>query len=145
MTLEMSGSLLDEIRRALARAYPDEGCGLLFGERDGAGRVVVQGHLALPNRWSDGSEAPRRYLITPEDLRAAERAARAASFTVVGTYHSHPDAPARPSPFDVEHAWPWYRYLIVSVKRGLPDEARVWELRDDRGGFTEHALEVRDP
>ena len=37
---------------------------------------------------------------------------------LVGFYHSHPDHPAVPSAFDLEHAWPNLSYVIVSVRDG---------------------------
>ena len=63
---------------------------------------------------------------------------------MVGTYHSHPDVPALPSAYDTEHAWPWCCYLITSVAGGEVEEERVWELRDDRSGFVERELEVKE-
>ncbi len=77
----------------------------------------------------------RRYLIAPDDVLALERRAAAADLEVVGYFHSHPDAPARPSAFDREHAWPWYVYLIVSIAEGRATEARAWRLSPDREGF----------
>ena len=71
-------------------------------------------------RWKYAREdSPRnRYLISPRDLLEAEKAARALGLDIVGVYHSHPDHPARPSEFDREHAFPWYSYIIVSVRGG---------------------------
>jgi hypothetical protein len=60
---------------------------------------------------------------------------------VVGWYHSHPDAPARPSEFDREHAWPWYSYIIVSVQRREPCDTTSWRLRDDRSAYDSEAIE----
>ena len=37
---------------------------------------------------------------------------------LLGFYHSHPDHPARPSQFDLDHAWPTFAYVIVSVHVG---------------------------
>jgi proteasome lid subunit RPN8/RPN11 len=136
--------VLEEIRRSLVAAYPLEGCGFLLGAVGADGSVVVARHLAMPNRRSGEPEATRRFLIGPSDHRSAEDAALAAGLAVVGTYHSHPDAPARPSAFDFEHAWPWYSYLIVSVSRGAAGEARAWRLRDDRSAFVEQRLDLTD-
>jgi proteasome lid subunit RPN8/RPN11 len=142
--MQIDRAVLAGIQRHLAAAYPAEGCGFLLGVRGAGGGVVVARQLPVPNRREADGGARSRYLIGPDELRAAEREAAAAGWLVVGTYHSHPDAPARPSPYDAEHAWPWYRYLIVSVAGGVPREERVFELRDDRGGFVERALCVTD-
>src|SRR5262249_24429141 len=84
-----------------------------------------------------------RYLIAPEQFLTADRAARGAGLEVIGFFHSHPDHPPRPSAFDLEHAWPYYSYLIVSVRRGEAGEARSWRLAEDRSRFEEEKVEVR--
>ena len=70
----------------------------------------------------------------------AEREGRLTGLDVLGFYHSHPDAPARPSEFDLEHAWPNLTYVIISVRAGAPGDITVWHLRDDRSGFDEGEL-----
>ena len=132
--------VLDGIRSVLEFAYPHEGCGFLLGARDGDVNVVD--HLPAANDREDDVAAATRYLITPDDFRAATRKADARRLEIVGVYHSHPDVPPRPSEFDRDHAWPWYQYLIVSVVKGRADEMRVWELRDDRAGFDERQIEI---
>ena len=37
---------------------------------------------------------------------------------LLGFYHSHPDHPARPSQYDLDHAWPTFAYIIVAVAAG---------------------------
>jgi proteasome lid subunit RPN8/RPN11 len=59
---------------------------------------------------------------------------------LLGFYHSHPDHPAEPSQFDLDHAWPNLSYLIVSVRQGQPKEARSWRLKPDRSAFEEEFL-----
>lgn len=132
--------VLDGIRGVLEAAYPLEGCGFLLGDRDGD--VHVRDHLAAANGREADAAAATRYLITPEAFRVAMQEADARRLEIVGVYHSHPDVPPRPSTFDRDHAWPWYQYLIVSVVRGRAEEMRVWELKDDRGGFEERAIHV---
>ena len=82
-----------------------------------------------------------RYLITPEQILKAEREARDEGLYVVGFFHSHPAHPALPSAFDLEHAWPYYTYLIVSVERGRVADARAWRLAPDRSRFEPETLE----
>lgn len=71
-----------------------------------------------------------------------EKDARARRLDVLGYYHSHPDHPARPSEYDRNHAWPWYSYVIVSVKRGEPKDTTSWVLSDDRSRFDPEPMEV---
>lgn len=131
-------SVLAEIREGLERAYPDEGCGLLLGVPHGTRRVVRQ--VPVANRRVPEGVGRRRYLIAPDDFRAVVRAAAVGGLEVIGVYHAHPDAPAEPSAYDLEQAWPWYDYLIVSLRDGRVTEMRAWQLRDDRSGFVEGAV-----
>jgi len=130
--LLLSNALEQSIRAHGARDYPHECCGALLGAETSAGREV-RALFPLVNRRED---SPRnRFSITPEDFRAAERAASQQNLELVGWYHSHPDHPARPSEFDREHAWPWYSHVIVSVAAGEPRELTCWRLADDRARF----------
>jgi cysteine synthase B len=133
-SLRISGASLLDIRRHGERVYPDECCGALIGPRAGeAGEA-----FALSNT-TDG-ERRRRFLVGPREYREAEARAAATHRELVGFYHSHPDHPAEPSAFDLEHAWPNLSYLIVSVRNGRAAEARSWRLRADRSGFDEEQL-----
>ena len=109
--------------------YPHECCGAILG-RDGEGSREVIDLLPLANRRDD---SPRnRFEVTADDVRLAEKTAREKKLELIGWYHSHPDAPARPSEYDRDHAWPWYSYIIVSVQKGEPRDTTSWRLHDDR-------------
>ena len=83
--------------------------------------------------------------MSAEQFLDADRRARAESLEVLGFFHSHPDAPAQPSSFDLEHAWDYYSYLIVSVANGTVADTRAWRLRADRSGFDPEPIELTDP
>ena len=141
--MQIERSVLDAIRQHLIAAYPAEGCGFLVGQRQDDD-VVVSRQLPVHNhRDADGAERTR-YVVSPDDFLSAERAAAVDGLQVVGVYHSHPDVGAIPSTYDREHAWPWYRYLIVSVVRGVVEDERAWALADDRSNFVEHAVRVKE-
>jgi len=139
MKLVVPASLMEQIRAHGEETYPHECCGFLFGTQDGEARRVVE-FRRQANERADSRE--NRFLITPEQFRDAERAARKAGLLMLGIYHSHPDSPARPSEYDRDHAWPWYSYLITSVGKGKAAESRLWQLRDDRSGFDPRDLET---
>jgi proteasome lid subunit RPN8/RPN11 len=137
--ISLSGKLDRRMREQAEKAYPYEGCGFLLGDLDVEGRRVVEIVPAVNRR----ADSPRnRYLISPDQYREVERDAGARGLVVLGFFHSHPDAPARPSEYDREHAWPWYSYLIVSVVRGRATEATCWRLSDDRGELIEEEIEI---
>src|SRR5437867_11965312 len=127
------------IEAHLARAYPEEGCGVLLG-RDADGARIVERVLPLENR--NAGSRRNRFLIAPEQFLAADRLAREAGLDVMGFFHSHPDHPAVPSAFDLEHAWPYYSYLIVSFEHGRIAEFRSWRLAPDRSRFEPETLVV---
>ena len=116
------------IRRHGEETFPHECCGALVGS---PGRVDAA--VALPNTTEEGPR--RRFLVRPSDYRMAEERATALGGDLLGFYHSHPDHPARPSQFDLDHAWPNFAYVIVAVAKGSAREMTVWFLKDDRSRF----------
>jgi proteasome lid subunit RPN8/RPN11 len=133
MTLTMQPGVSDAIRHHGVETYPDECCGALIG-RDG----VVTATYALPNTTEEGPR--RRFRVRPQDYREAERRASASGGDLLGFYHSHPDHPARPSQYDLDHAWPVFSYIIVSVQAGVAKDMTSWRLREDRSAFDEEQL-----
>ena len=71
-----------------------------------------------------------------------EQYAAKQALDVVGFYHSHPDHPAVPSAYDLQHAWPLYSYIVVAVKAGRAGDLRSWEMEPDRTKFTEEEVEA---
>ena len=140
MTVVIGRGVVDHIRRHGEEDYPHECCGFLFGTLVGGTQQIVEGRRQS-NARTESREV--RFLITPEDFRAAEKYARQSGRQMLGIYHSHPDDEARPSDYDREHAWPWYSYLILSVSRGTAGDLNAWQLRDDRSGFDAVDLEER--
>ena len=136
--LKIGTVLVRQIEAHGVQTFPYECCGALLGrDTDGAREVLEL--FALSNHRND---SPRnRFEITPEDVLLAERTAREKKLDLVGWYHSHPNAPARPSEFDRDHAWPWYSYIIVSIRDGSPKEMTSWRLHDDRSAYDSEAIE----
>lgn len=136
--LKVPSQLAAKIQAHGMETYPHECCGAILG-RDVDGSREVLGLLALANRRDD---SPRnRFEVTPGDVQLAEKTAAEKKLELIGWYHSHPDAPARPSEFDREHAWPWYSYIIVSVQSGMPREMNSWRLQDDRAAYDPEVIE----
>ena len=133
MALRLDTQVDAAIRAHGQETYPNECCGALIG-RDG----VVRETLALPNMTDEGPR--RRFRVTPQDYRAAEKRASDAGADLLGFYHSHPDHPARPSQYDLDHAWPFFSYVIVSVREGVSGDMTSWRLREDRSAFDQEDL-----
>jgi proteasome lid subunit RPN8/RPN11 len=134
--LTLGPGVADAIQSHGRETYPHECCGALLG-KDGVANATVP----LPNTTEEGPR--RRFLVRPGDYQQAERAAADAGRELLGFYHSHPDHPARPSQYDLDHAWPSFSYVIVSVLTGEPGDLRSWTLKDDRSAFEEETLTVQ--
>ena len=133
MALRLNSQVDAAIRAHGSETYPNECCGALIG-RDG----TVTDTLALPNTTEEGPR--RRFMVRPQDYRAAEKRAGESGGELLGFYHSHPDHPARPSQYDLDHAWPFFSYVIVSVRDGVSGDMTAWRLREDRSAFDQEQL-----
>ena len=138
--ITISESLLHKIRAHGVKDYPYECCGLLLGSYGADGKMVTETYPISNAR--EESAKRNRFLIEPVELMRGERYAREHDLEVVGFYHSHPDSPAVPSQYDLEHAWPTYSYIIVKT---LADEATdlfSWEQEPDRSRFNQEEIRV---
>src|SRR5436853_3036600 len=135
--LRLSPDVAAAIFRHGEETYPHECCGALVGR---GGDVIAA--VPLPNTTEEGPR--RRFLVRPSDYRLAEARAGELGGELLGFYHSHPDHPARPSQYDLDHAWPTFAYVIVAVASGAAQRATVWFLKDDRSAFEEGTLHHGD-
>ena len=143
--LTITAAVDQAIRTHGQETYPHECCGALVGRGD-----HVSGIVALPNTTEEGPR--RRFLVRPSDYREAEHRARELGAELLGFYHSHPDHPARPSQYDLDHAWPTFAYIIVAVAgtglgrqraegaAAVAGDMTVWHLKEDRSAFEEGSL-----
>ena len=134
-----SAKLLTE-NREQACAYPYECCGLLLGSYDAEEKLVTETY-AISNAREESAKR-NRFLIEPQELLRGERYARSRDLEVVGFYHSHPDSPAVPSQYDLEHAWPTYSYIIVSTTADETKDLFSWEQEPDRSRFNQEELRI---
>jgi len=121
--MRLAASQLEQILQHAARAYPAECFGFLVGEAEAGG--VVHQIVAGNNRCQDRRD---RFEMDAEQFVAVDHQAEVAGWEVIGFYHSHPDWPAIPSQADLDMAWEHTYYLIVSVRGGHPQEARLWRI-----------------
>jgi len=100
---------------------PNECCGYLRAN-EGAVEEVVRAKNVYES-------PPYGYRLDSDSMLQAWKAGEAGQ--QVGTYHSHPRSPARPSEADINLAeYPDWLYLIVSLE-GEP-EVRAWWIKDGR-------------
>ena len=136
--ISISTDLLDQIRAHGVRDYPYECCGLLLGRYGAEGKIVNETYPISNAR--EESAKRNRFLIEPVELMRGERYARDRDLEVVGFYHSHPDSPAVPSQYDLEHAWPTYSYIIVSTSAERASDLFSWEQEPDRSKFNQEEI-----
>lgn len=118
--------------------YPFECCGLMLGRVDGGVKRVLETY-PISNAREEAAKR-NRFLIRPEELMRGEKYAREKSLEVIGFYHSHPDDVAVPSQYDLEHAWPTYSYIVMSVEKARTVDLRSWEMESDRSRFNEEEI-----
>ena len=137
--MKITKSLLEKLKAHGRRTYPEECCGILLGRENGDEKVVSD-VIEIDNARNEQRE--RRFLITPQAYQEADKEARKRALEILGFYHSHPDHPAWPSQYDLEHAWAWFSYMITSVEKGEPKETSSWVLREDRSAFDQEEIKI---
>lgn len=84
-----------------------------------------------------------RFLLDPAQQIAAMRRMREQGETLFAIYHSHPHAPALPSPTDLEQAaYPQALHLIISLDTKGVLELRCFKLHDN--SIVECGLELTE-
>ena len=105
------------------QTYPNECCGAMLGSTDDGVKLVRE---ALPLRNAFEGAQAARYELRPEDLLAADRAARERKMELIGIYHSHPDCDAYFSQTDLKNSCPWYSFVLLSIQSGKFHHANSW-------------------
>ena len=119
-------SIMAEMHAHASSTYPEECCGLLLGNFEEDSKVKRVAEARPIGNVFRKEERYHRYTIDPKEFLTVESEAETKGFEVVGIYHSHPNAPARPSQFDREHAWPTLSYVVIEVRNSEPEDTRSW-------------------
>lgn len=148
MSLKLNRAVESVAVQTCEKAFPEEGCGLLIGpvpdDFDRPGRALeVDEARPLPNGW-DASAKTNRYLIDPRVLAKVEAELSGTGRGVVGFFHSHPQVPAWPSPFDLTMAMPCCSYWILQVRDGKAVDSRSWQRTEDGRTFVEEEIILED-
>jgi proteasome lid subunit RPN8/RPN11 len=105
------------------QTYPNECCGAMIGSTDGEEKTV---RVAIPLQNAFEGAQAARYELRPEDLLAADKAARERKMDLIGIYHSHPDCDAYFSKTDLQNSCPWYSFVVLSIQKGEFHHANSW-------------------
>lgn len=133
MHIVLNSELQKRIYAQMEAAFPNEGGGFLLGQV-APDEITVKDITQVENTFAE-EEQYHRYLMRPLDWARLEDEAETRGLSLVGYYHSHPNAPAVPSVYDRDHALPNFIYIITSVQEGRAAEIRAWQLRADRAEF----------
>jgi len=140
--LQIGKDILQQIIAQAERAYPAECCGILVGRREQV-RIVTCARPAA-NVSRDGRRD--HYEIDPAEIYRIARETEDTEEQIIGFYHSHPDFPPHPSVHDAVKAWPWYSYLILSIRNGGNNGPKIslrsWVWQNGKGEFREEPVEV---
>lgn len=116
-------AIVEQILRHARCAPGEEVCGLIAGRGGAFTRCYPVANVAPDKR--------HRFRMDPKGQIDAMRAMRAGGEELMAIYHSHPDAPAAPSPADIaQHEYPQVLYLIVSLAAQGAAELRGYRIRD---------------
>ncbi|MDR2152070.1 MAG: M67 family metallopeptidase [Helicobacteraceae bacterium] len=141
MILYLNAETNAAIRNEGEKGYPYEICGFMLGETDVSGDRLINEILPIANA-RESEARHNRFEISPQDFMRAEKRAITAKLELLGIYHSHPDHPAYPSQFDLEHALPFYSYAILSVIKGKADTINAFILSEDRLRFEFQGVKI---
>jgi proteasome lid subunit RPN8/RPN11 len=138
VVIKIGRGTLEKVQAHAESTYPEECCGLLIAS-DGKNVVdAVRMRNAFPGPKND------RYHIDPLELFKADREAARKGMAIAGIYHSHPDYPATLSKFDLEHSFPWYSYVVISVPKGKARDTRSWLPNENHTDVAEETIEIVD-
>jgi proteasome lid subunit RPN8/RPN11 len=138
---------LKRIAQHARETYPAECCGLLLADSGGALRFEPIANVAGTAAGAATSARGQRdgYVMDPKALLDALQASEQSGGSLWGIVHSHPDVGAYFSREDrhmalgggEEPLWPGVRYLVVSVRGGAVDGARLYTWDAARRDFQE--------
>lgn len=120
------------LEEALEKAFPNEGCGFVFGVEKEDYRIIKK---IWPVRNAKPGDQTRRFMIDPRDYLKAEQFAVSSGMDLLGIFHSHPNHPAKPSIHDFQSAVPYFSFIILSIYDGKTVDWTSWRLHDDGSEF----------
>jgi [CysO sulfur-carrier protein]-S-L-cysteine hydrolase len=131
--LILTKSVHDQMVAHCLTGLPEEACGLLAGDLQGA-----EAATCYPTR--NLAASAKLYTVDPKEHLRADRDAEAAGQSIIGVFHSHTHTEAYPSPTDVAQAPdPEWHYVVVSL-RDIQPVVRSYRIAD--GVITEEPIRL---
>ena len=107
----MKKSDFEKILKHAESVLPEEGCGLIAGEKTDSGKIIKKVYILTNTDHSN-----EHFSLDPKEQLAAVKDMRANGLTPLGNWHSHPESPSRPSEEDKRLAYDSKAsYLILSL------------------------------
>ncbi|HSH29452.1 MAG TPA: M67 family metallopeptidase [Thiohalobacter sp.] len=121
-SITLPRSLIKPLLEAALTTPEVEVCGLIGHGPEGGYRIYPVENAA--------QHPQSRFELDPAGQIEAIRRMRERGEALFAIYHSHPDAPARPSAIDIEQAsYPEALNLIISLQDRNAPEVRGWWIR----------------
>jgi proteasome lid subunit RPN8/RPN11 len=138
---------LREIAAHARACYPQECCGLVLADANGALRFVPIDNVAGASEASERSKLDG-YVMDPQQQYLAISGAEKAGGHLAVIVHSHPEVGAYFSAEDRRQALatpeqPWYpgvQYLVVSVRGGRVDGGKLYTWDERLRDFSEQEV-----
>ena len=150
-SIEFVGDCNSTLRNTLIAPTPDEGCALLIGDIsycDSTNKSLswnVKHIWPCENKWTTEAEnliwahqenkrtnkkkgsKKNRFLIDPSELISAQKWSRRKNLRIIGSAHSHPAAPPKPSEIDFQYSFEPSLMVIL----GQFGELCAWWIESD--------------
>ena len=108
--------LYDEIVEYAREHLPEEACGLIAGSEDENGKKVEKVYYL-----TNIDHAEDHFTMDPKEQLEAVKDMRANGYKPLGNWHSHPEAPSRPSEEDIRLSYDKNAsYFILSLMAKNP-------------------------
>ena len=127
----------DEIVKHCVAGLPNEACGLIAGTIDGDVKQIEKIYLL-----TNIDKSREHFSMDPKEQLAAVKDARANHYTMLGSFHSHPESPSRPSQEDKRLAYDsTAEYLILSLQEENHPVLKAFGV-DKEKNVTVHEIEI---
>ena len=104
------------------KAYPSEGCAVLFGDCE---KLIIKEVTFVENQV-EAKKADVYYRIDPRTIYELEKETHEDKGQMLGFLHTHPDSTAVVSREDKEYMIPGLIYMIISLNEGIFGDIRAY-------------------